>query len=777
MSSSTTLLGQAVANIKTQLGSLQVQLATGEKATTYSGMGVGENFAIAARSQLAGITGYQNTITNVGTTITTANTALQGIVAIDNQIQSAATDGTQSLNSNGQTTAQTSALSQLSSMLGILNTQGGNGYIFSGNATNTPPVASADAILNGNGAQAGLKQIIAERQQADLGTATPSTGRLVISSPTSSSATSTVTVGEDVAGSPFGLKLNSVSSTLAGGVTVSGPTGSPAGVSIALGATNPNPGDQVSFTFNLPDGTTTSMQLTATSTTPAPAGSFTIGATPAATAANLSTALSTSISTVANTTLVAASAIAAGNDFFGSASAATGTEQTNQAATAPVAVTGATLLSGAPGTNSLASGFAPGNTLTVNGKTITFSTTAATSTNASGGVINVASGTVQNVLTAIDQITGTSVPSTVTGGVITLNDTIAGTPQSLSVQSSAPATLTALGFSGAISTSTGTAAGSAINTQASTAAPITGATLLSGALGTSSLSSGFAAGDTITVNGTPITFVASGATGNELNVTDNVQTLLSKIDSISGTSTPSTVSGGVVTLQSNNGAPLTVTVSNSSSPAAAAAATAAFAALGFSSGTATATTPPLRVGSSPLGSATTLVSGTAANTVSWYTGGTTTGSARATQVAQIGPTQTVDYGIQANEEGIRSQLQSIAVFAAFTASPSNSNAQAQVAALSQTVGTSLSSAAPGQQTIQDIQSDLANAQTTMASATSLQTQTQTALQTLVSNIETVSPDQAASEMLSLQTELQASYETTSTLAQLSLVKYLPTPSP
>jgi len=241
---------------------------------------------------------------------------------------------------------------------------------------------------------------------------------------------------------------------------------------------------------------------------------------------------------------------------------------------------------------------------------------------------------------------------------------------------------------------------------------------------------------------------------------------LSKIDSISGTSTPSSVSGGVVTLQSNSGAPLTVTSSN----------TAAFAALGFSSGTATATTPPLRVSGSPLGSATSLVSGTPANTVSWYTGGTTTGSARATQVAQIGPTQTVDYGIQANEEGIRSQLQSIAVFAAFTASPSNANAQAQVAALSQSVGTALSSAAPGQQTVQDIQSDLANAQTTMATATSLQTQTQTALQTLVSNIETVSPDQAASEMLSLQTELQASYETTSTLAQLSLVKYLPTPS-
>ena len=90
MSSSTSLLGQSVLNIKNQLNSLQVQLATGQKATTYSGMGVGEGFAVAARAQLANITGYQNTITNVTTTITAANAALQGISSLTGQIQTAA---------------------------------------------------------------------------------------------------------------------------------------------------------------------------------------------------------------------------------------------------------------------------------------------------------------------------------------------------------------------------------------------------------------------------------------------------------------------------------------------------------------------------------------------------------------------------------------------------------------------------------------------------------------------------------------------------------------
>ena len=274
------LFGQAVQNLNTQLTNLSTQLATGEKSTTYSGMGTNEGFAIAARSQLASISAFTDTMTNVTTTINAANTALQSLSTIGGQVQSDAATVSQNLNSTGQTIAQENAQSELTSMVGILNTQVGDRFIFSGSAINTPSVASADDIMNGNGTQAGLKQVIAERAQAD---GTTGLGRLVITPPSVASPT-TVSVAEDVAGSPFGLKLSSVSSSLTG-ATVTGPSGSPASVSISLGATNPNPGDQVSLTFNLPDGTTASVQLTASSATPPPTGSFAIGATPAATAA------------------------------------------------------------------------------------------------------------------------------------------------------------------------------------------------------------------------------------------------------------------------------------------------------------------------------------------------------------------------------------------------------------------------------------------------------------------------------------------------------------
>jgi flagellar hook-associated protein 3 FlgL len=614
-----TILNQSLVTLKDQLTTLQSQLTTGKKSTSYAGMGVNEGFAIAARSQLADISAFSDTMSNINTDIGVANTGLQSMVNIGTTVLSSANSSMQTLNSAGQTVAQQTANSQLSSMLGILNLQAGDRYLFSGGAINTPSVASIDNILNGTTTQAGLKQVIAERQQADLGAG--GLGRLVITSPTATS----VQVAEDVAGSPFGLKLSAVSSTLTG-ATVTGPSGSPAAVSIALGATNPNNGDQVSFSFNLPDGTTEQIQLTASSATPPPAGSFAIGATPTATAANLNAALNSAIGKLANTSLVAASAIQAGNDFFNTTGMATGTVASNK--------------------------------LTI-------------------------------------------------------------------------------------------------------PAPITGATALSGLANTDSLSTNFAAGDTITVNGTPITFVASGAAGNQLNVTDSVQTLLTKIDSITGTSTPSTIHGGVITLHTDNAASLSVTSSNA----------AAFAALGLPA-TATATVPPLRVGSSPAATATTLVSGTPANTISWYTGDAGSGSARATATARVDQSVTVQFGMRANERAIRSQLQTLAVFAAVTTSATNPNAALQVQALSQRVAQNLAPQ-PGQQTIEDIQSDLATAQVTMKNAQSRQTQAQGTLQGIVDQAESVSSDQVASQILALQTSLQASYQTTAMLSQLTLTKYLP----
>lgn len=619
---SSSVLGSQIRNINQQLTDLSTQLSTGKLSQNYSGMGTNEGFAIAGRSQLSNIAAYTDTITNVNVNINLANTALQSLTTIRNTVQTGSANTAQDLNVNGQTVAQNTAAAQFGSMVGVLNTQSGNRYLFSGTAVNTQSVADAGDIINGTTTQAGFKTVLAERQAADLGAS--GKGRLVQTQPTASS----VQVAEDAAGSPFGLKIKAVSSTLTG-ATVTGPSGSPVSFSVDLNGVNPNNGDKLSVQFTLPDGTTEQIDLTASTATPTPLGSFAIDASvpvnPNNTAANLNTALNTAITKLANTSLVAASAIVAGDNFFNTASSATGTPVNNQAAT-PV--------------------------------------------------------------------------------------------------------------------------------------PVTGATALSGASPSDSISPGFVAGDTITVNGTTLTFVSSGATGNQLNVGDSIQALLGKIDQITGTSKPSTVHGGVITINTDDAASLNITSSN----------TGALGSLGFGSTPVTATQPPLRVGSSPASSATTLVNGSA-TTVKWYLGNDGPGSPRSTAMARVDDSVTVQYGAQADEDAIRRQLQAIAVFGTFSTSPSGQYSGGQVSALSLRVTQALTQQ-PGQQRIEDIQTDIAMAQNTMKDASTRQTQAKAQLQSIIDQAESASPDQVASEILSLQNALQASYQTTSKLAQLSLVKFL-----
>jgi len=619
---SSSVLGAQIRNINQQLTDLSTQLSTGKLSQNYSGMGTNEGFAIAGRAQLSNIAAYTDTITNVNVSINLANTALQSLTKIRSTVQTGAANTAQDLNVNGQTIAQNTAAAQFGSMVGVLNTQTGNRYLFSGTAVNTQSVANAGDIINGTTTQAGFKTVMAERQAADLGAG--GTGRLVQTQPTPSS----IQVSEDVAGSPFGLKLKAVSSTLTG-ATVTGPSGSPVSFSVDLNGVNPSNGDKLSVQFTLPDGTTEQIDLTASTATPTPLGSFAIDAStpvnPTNTANNLNTALNTAITKLANTSLVAASAIVAGDNFFNTASSAIGTP---------------------------------------------------------------------------------------------------------------------------------------VNNQAAPPAPVSGATALSGASPSDSISPGFVAGDTITVNGTTLTFVASGATGNQLNVGDSIQTLMSKIDQITGTSKPSTIHGGSITINTDDAASLNITSSN----------TGALGSLGFASTPVTATQPPLRVGTSPASSATTLVNGSA-TTVKWYQGNDGPGSARSTAMARVDDSVAVQYGAQANEDAIRRQLQSIAVFGTFSTSPTGQYSGGQVSALSQRVTQALTQQ-PGQQRIEDIQTDIAMAQNTMKDASTRQTQAKAQLQTIIDQAESASPDQVASEILALQNALQASYQVTSNLAQLSLVKFL-----
>src|SRR5262245_40957052 len=239
---------QSVLEMRRKLDDLQRQLGTGMKADTYAGLGPHIGLAVGLTRQLDAITSFNDTITVVGTRIGISQTALSQIADAGNQVKAETLVPNIKIDCTGQTNAQKSAYYQLDQILSLLNTQVGDRFLFSGTAVDQPSVETIDHILNGNGAQAGLKQLISERNQADLGAS--GLGRLVIPP----AAGTNVSISEDVAGSVFGFKLAGVNSTLTGAV-VTGPAGAPPAINVNLAA-NPLSGDRITFTLDLPDGTT-----------------------------------------------------------------------------------------------------------------------------------------------------------------------------------------------------------------------------------------------------------------------------------------------------------------------------------------------------------------------------------------------------------------------------------------------------------------------------------------------------------------------------------------
>lgn len=301
------LIMQQLTQMRAQFDDLQRQLGTGHKSATYAGLGIDRGVTVSLNAQLSAISGYDNTIDNVMARINLMNTALGNMIDITSTVKSAMVQANGVGNGSGALVAQQTAQSSLDQLLALLNAKAGDRSLFSGRATDQPAVETLDHILNGDGTRAGLKQLIAERNQADLGS--DGLGRLSIAAPTPNS------VEIDEQATSFGFKLASITSTVAG-ATTAGPSGGPASMSIDFSAAAPNPGDTVTLRFNLPDSTSKNLTLTATTNSPPGANQFTIGGTPGQTATNFKTALTTAIGSLGASSLTAASAIAASSDFF-----------------------------------------------------------------------------------------------------------------------------------------------------------------------------------------------------------------------------------------------------------------------------------------------------------------------------------------------------------------------------------------------------------------------------------------------------------------------------
>ncbi|MCC6946264.1 MAG: flagellar biosynthesis protein FlgL [Bradyrhizobiaceae bacterium] len=302
-----TLTMQMLTQMRWQLDALQRQLATGKRADTYGELGVGRTMDLEARMRLSRLESYENAIYSVDLRVGIMNTALERLRAIGDETRADMRFPAVYKLLGNQTQPQQLAVLRLDEAVSLLNEKAGERYLFSGRATDSRAAVSGTQILDGDGARAGLRQLMAERLLADRG----ADGRGRLDAP--AVAGDVITLAESGA-HPFGFKLASVTTDF--GATVTPTAGPPASFDLDFGGNNPPDGGRVQVRLTLPDGSTSDLALTATTENPPPAGTFLIGADSDATAANLAAAIDAGILSLGTTELVAASAVRAGEDFF-----------------------------------------------------------------------------------------------------------------------------------------------------------------------------------------------------------------------------------------------------------------------------------------------------------------------------------------------------------------------------------------------------------------------------------------------------------------------------
>lgn len=141
-----TLFLQTIGQLQTQGTNLESQISTGLKSSDLAGFGADAGKLTNLQGEISQNQGFNDTITAVQENIQQSSTAL---TSIENAISSFASGLQTSAFSNSPTVQQTA--SQLLQEVGdFLNTQGTDGYIFSGSLTSTPPFNASGLPNPGN---------------------------------------------------------------------------------------------------------------------------------------------------------------------------------------------------------------------------------------------------------------------------------------------------------------------------------------------------------------------------------------------------------------------------------------------------------------------------------------------------------------------------------------------------------------------------------------------------------------------------------------------------
>lgn len=703
VTSSAAIITRSLSDMRARLDDLQRQLGTGQLSDNYAGLGTQRGLVVGLQSQLDASTGFDNTITKVGTRLNMAQVSLGQILQSEQSAKQAFMIPSYILGQNGQTIDQGTVFGQLGAMIDALNANDGSGYIFSGLSANQAAVESLDHILNGSGLRAGFTQVLNERKQADLGA--NGLGRLVISAVGAANIVgSGATILPDAPATVTGSQNISQLISAGGQLVING-------TAITI-----NPGDGATAVVNAINAQSTvtgvsaalngANQLVLTS-----ANSDTAVDVGAGSTAGLLTALGLGVATTNPTNLLTQGVVTSG-----------------QTLTITVGANPMLTVTFGNGPNQV-------STLAELASSLLSLTGGAASVDPNNGNVSI---TAQNNTDTIT-IGGTATAANFGIGALLASPTVGATTVSMSED----------------------VAGSPFGLK------------LAGV--NSSLTGAIVTGPAGVPPGISVNFASNPNDGDKIDLTFTLPDGTSeKISLMATTANPPGANQFLI------GATPAATATNFQAALTSAVAKLADSSLVAASAIAAsndffnvdATHPPQRVNGPPFNTATSLIAGTSANTVTWYTGEAGSGAARSTATARIDPSITISYGMRANEEALLAAVKNTAVFAAMKFSSTDPNGSAQYAAITQRLAVNL---APkqGAQSITQIEQEVANAQSMSQTAQNRHKQFSLTLTDFLQSIENVSPDQIGTQLMALQTNLQASLQTTAMLSKLNLINYLP----
>lgn len=721
----------AISTMQSQLGKLQTQLGSGQKAETLSEMGFDRTVSLASRNRLTKLDSFAANINTVNLRLNFLDQAFSSLSKLKSETRTSASPSGYGENNLTMVSLQKDSQNRLSQLLETLNLSVAGRYMMGGNKTDAAPVATYDQIMNGNGSSEGYLRIADERRKADLGAdSSDKLSNMALPRTTVTGRWENTLVLSSAELERFGYSIASISGNSDSTQTM-GPTADPLAPTVQI-STQPLDGEVVTFNMTRRDGTTQTFTAKAVASptvpdTTASPPEYAIGSTLEDTAKNLEGLMGQKLGNLENF-----------KQFLSS--------------DADVKVIGYS-----DGMKAVSVKF---QTQPSAGETVTI------------GIKNAATGVTTDY--AFKAVAGTPDPT--------------ANPKEYQIGVSRAETLKNL--QDALKTQLGTL-GAPIKTGRLTAAIASGTTdtvrldeqnpptvfgykLASASTTSSKINVSAVAGNPANMS---VAFMGVPRAGESVTINLTMPDGTSKaielqaVDRQPGTG-QFVIGADKDQTAANFEAALKIKLDQTSKTDLVAASSYA-AADDFFTTDGVARRVDMTGGNPE--TATVYANAGTRDTVKWYSGevGTTGDNPRRSATAQVDDSTKVGYGVRANEAGLRELVKTLAAMSSQEYDISDTTSKARFSAMvEKQMASTSSSTTTHDGSIEQIGLELGVVRATVGGAKERNIAFSGQLKTLLSEVETVSMEETAMQLLALKTRLEASYQTTAKVAGLSLVNYL-----